>query len=72
MNFVKWLENKGKPKLDQKSKNYPKFRNLFEIEKRTDAGKLIFPKNRFLQEILSICENLKFDEKPPYSKIEGI
>merc|ERR1711917_104824 len=70
-NFVRWLESKGKPKPDPKSTTYNALRQRFEKEKRTDAGKLIFPKNKFLQEILSICENLKFDEKPPYSKIEG-
>ena len=71
-NFIKWLENKGKAKVDPKSTTYNGLRQSFEIEKRTDAGRLIFPKNQFLQEILSICENLKFDERPPYSKIEGI
>ena len=70
-NFIKWLENKGKAKVDPKSTTYNGLRQSFEIEKRTDAGRLIFPKNQFLQEILSICENLKFDERPPYSKIEG-
>jgi len=71
-NFIKWLENKGKPKLDPKSDRYVALRQKFEFEKRTDAGRLIFPKNQFLQDILSICENLKFDERPPYSKIEDI
>ena len=68
-----WINKKGLAAVYENSSQIEKlkFQEKFEFDKRNKKESEIFPYCKFLAKILNICENLSFEETPPYDDIQG-
>ena len=68
-----WINKKGLAAVYENSSHVEKlkFQEKFELDKRNKKESEIFPYCEFLAKVLNICENLSFEETPPYKDIQG-
>ena len=68
-----WIDKKGLRAVYENSSAFEKlkFKEKFKLDKRMRKESDIFPHCKFLAKILNICENLSFEETPPYGEIQG-
>ena len=68
-----WIDKKGLRGVYENSSAIEKlnFKEKFKLDKRMKKESEIFPYCKFLAKILNICENLGFEETPPYADIQG-
>ena len=68
-----WIDKKGLRGVYENSSEIEKlrFKEKFKLDKRKNKESEIFPHCKFLAKILNICENLSFEEAPPYGTIQG-